>query len=836
MALIDIVTNYYDESKLPQPPQNPVIYPDEWRMKIQNQPVGATSNYDLSSGCYYGLGAESAMSNISYMDVRKMFNDKQADPNMSGTTHFTTSYGVSDFTFSIGRLTPDATNTNDTGRNAFIGNAPKKGTVYNVVPYNQRVYPSPNNKEVSKYYKVYENFSLNWTPISRFMFRDVIATIYVDATDNLSEHNSTTYTLENYLANQTSAKPYITGVWLKLFINLPNSYTMDTEDPENPELVWNKRFIAFPEGDPSDWNNPIPWNLVYGERGSLIPNPRCAITHLQSTNIEYNATNWAFNVNTLGNGNAYFKILGGLQSPSTNHTSVRVLGQSGEIHNEGEAYIPFALLDTWNIQATLLPTNQTNKHSLSYRAYRNYDDTFEEECMQQAACFCLFFMKRVPNGNQDLEDLDVYLGIPENGVGHGKYTNDPNKKKTSFQWDGRSDGTSYKSGSGGGASGTPSVSQHDKTRWNTGFNFSDPFHQVYVLSSGDLEIIANSLFEWINNSAVVPPTGIVTEVLDLVDAAIAAFGTNNPLDTIVSLRRFPFNIPHTGNPHLVHLGLYNVGGSGPAPTNLIYTFDQTVDFPTYFGTNKASFLDYEPYTKAELLIPYCGMVSIPTQKFVNKTITVRYVCDLMTGQLTAYVMADDVVYTSIKSTCAFEIPVTGIDMATLTANYTNSNLSAQSAALTTSASIIAGLMKNATSIASKGIVGSAIGAVSDVGETLYNNYIPNAKASYDINHVDVPYSSVGNASSICAGYSTQTAALYIYKTELLTENLEDFRRVNGFACCDSGTLNSLSTSDDSPAYKAEGYVEVSEINLDNLNATATVKNMIKSMLANGIYI
>ena len=132
MGKIDITDRYNQD------------WPSDWRMKVRDQAIGGSPPYDMSEGCYCGLGIESAMSNISYMDLRRMREEKIANPDAPGTTDFTTSYNVSDFTFSIGRLPAGSSETGDAGGNAFIGNVPGLNSkVYNVIPSFQRVSPTP---------------------------------------------------------------------------------------------------------------------------------------------------------------------------------------------------------------------------------------------------------------------------------------------------------------------------------------------------------------------------------------------------------------------------------------------------------------------------------------------------------------------------------------------------------------------------------------------------------------------------------------------------------------------------------------------------------------------
>ena len=58
----------------------------------------------------------------------------------------------------------------------------------------------------------------------------------------------------------------------------------------------------------------------------------------------------------------------------------------------------------------------------------------------------------------------------------------------------------------------------------------------------------------------------------------------------------------------------------------IYNFGN-LEIPEYFG----GFLDYEPYTKLQLFLPYCGIQSIKADDVIGHTVNLALVCDLTKG-------------------------------------------------------------------------------------------------------------------------------------------------------------------------------------------------------------
>ena len=796
MALLDINTVYGAD------------YPDDWKMKVNSTPVGGIANYDLSYACYCGLGVESAMSNLAFYDAERVYQAKDENPDAVLDPDFVTSYNCSDFTFAFCRSSAYMGNTSDGQSNAFIGNLDGENSkLINVYPSYQRTAPTPIKPNLNAN-GLYDGYGLNWTPISRFMFRDLIMVIYVTATNNLDNTNSSTFTLDEYISQRTASHPHITSVELVPYMNIPTTYTDDPTKYEN----WSKNWLPCP-------NVGFPFTDIYGGTSG---NQYCGITHLNNTGIEYNQINWAMNFESFvatASGKNNFRILGNLLSTTPNKTTVYLTG-AGDTVDLGQAYLPFALTSKWHVAFR----NVVNQHRITYRAYRDYDETFEEEAMTQAACFGLFFMRKNPTSTQDILSSDVYMGILRNGVGHGEYTNRLDDKKNAFQYDGRSDGTGYHAGGGGGGSG-PDLDGDIKTPWNKDFNFNDNFHNIYVISENDVRNMSNDLVEW---TATLQPTDITDIFKTVTDFSYKEFLTNNPLECVVSLKKFPFEIPHSGAQSAVRLGNYTTAASGYSPNNLVYVWEQQIFFPCRDQSKGACFLDYEPYTTAELLIPYAGTVQIPPSKFLNHYINVKYVCDLQTGQMTVYISSDDALFTSVKSNVAFEIAVTGLDKATLDSQYNNANVSAGQQALSIGSDIL-GIGKSGVGVLgqiARGNVQNAldntVSTFGDIAQTALNAQ----SAAYDIEHIRTPFSQVGNASPICSGYGAQTAILYVFRP-VVTANLESFRQNHGFACCDVGSINSLGLT---------GYNQFASVDLSGFNATAEEKNIINGILQGGFYV
>lgn len=88
----------------------------------------------------------------------------------------------------------------------------------------------------------------------------------------------------------------------------------------------------------------------------------------------------------------------------------------------------------------------------------------------------------------------------------------------------------------------------------------------------------------------------------------------------------------------------------------------SVSLAEYFGTA----MDYSPHTDLRLYLPFCGMVQLDANRCIGGTISVKYRCDSMTGNVCAYVFLTDrtgetTALVTATGNCAISIPITGND-------------------------------------------------------------------------------------------------------------------------------------------------------------------------------
>ena len=204
------------------------------------------------------------------------------------------------------------------------------------------------------------------------------------------------------------------------------------------------------------------------------------------------------------------------------------------------------------------------------------------------------------------------------------------------------------------------------------------FCTVYVPSQAELITMANYL--WSGSF----DTSLVLKLF------------SNPMDSIIGLSAVPLDL--VGSPEQISLGGVALTGiTMPKYTGRTSVKVEmgTVNIAKRFG----AYLDYDPYTEFSIYLPFVGYKSIKADDIMEKTISLTYSIDILTGACVAYLRptGGSVMY-EWSGQCAIQIPVTG-------ANWDNIFRSAVSTAVTLgtamfappSAPVLAGAVASAAS-------------------------------------------------------------------------------------------------------------------------------------------
>lgn len=136
---------------------------------------------------------------------------------------------------------------------------------------------------------------------------------------------------------------------------------------------------------------------------------------------------------------------------------------------------------------------------------------------------------------------------------------------------------------------------------------------------------------------------------------------SNPLETILGLHIIPFE--PTGTTEYIKLGnvTTNIQAKKINDTNFLSFDCGTVTIAKYFN----AYLDFAPYTKTQLYLPFIGYVTLDTDDIISKPINLSYYVDILTGACTAIISVNGSVLYQFSGNCAYSIPVTGADLSNI---------------------------------------------------------------------------------------------------------------------------------------------------------------------------
>ena len=174
---------------------------------------------------------------------------------------------------------------------------------------------------------------------------------------------------------------------------------------------------------------------------------------------------------------------------------------------------------------------------------------------------------------------------------------------------------------------------------------------------------------------------------------------NNPMDCILGLTIIPVNVPHGGAREITVGNIITTVSCDICPTQYVKVDCGTFTFNRHDMTN--SYLDYSPYSKCYLYLPFIGVQEINIDDFMQSTMHVVYHVDILTGAMFCYVMRDNSVMYTYMGQCAENVPLSS-------SSYSNTIGSIMSAAASivgvasaaatggASAPVAAGLLTGAT--------------------------------------------------------------------------------------------------------------------------------------------
>ena len=258
----------------------------------------------------------------------------------------------------------------------------------------------------------------------------------------------------------------------------------------------------------------------------------------------------------------------------------------------------------------------------------------------------------------------------------------------------------------------------------------------------------------------------------------------NPMDCILGLSIVPVSVPNGGLKE-VFVGNISTGVSMTVASSQYVIVDcGTLNVNEFWG----AYLDYDPYTKAEIYLPYIGTHPISVDDIMGKSVHVVYHIDILSGACTAFVKCGGSVLYEFIGQCSSSIPVTGND-------WTN---------------VINGVLSVSAAIGTMVATGGATApmAASSIASTAVNSMKSNVEKS-------------GSMSGTGGMLAVQTPYLILTRPRQATPAHQN--EFMGYPSFITSKLGSLS-----------GYTVVEEIHLENISGTEQEISEIENLLKTGV--
>ena len=196
---------------------------------------------------------------------------------------------------------------------------------------------------------------------------------------------------------------------------------------------------------------------------------------------------------------------------------------------------------------------------------------------------------------------------------------------------------------------------------------------------------------------------------------------------------------------------------------------------------------------------------------------------MITGACTAFVICNDDVIETTSGNCAIDLPLSGLQSATLDSQYNTLKRQYTSNGITTGIGIIGGAVAISVGIATGGVAAAIAGGLAMTGSILKG--VENEKSiDYEMSHIQAPFKIISTASGNISQAYDMRCKMLIKRPVIGEYDNKIYADTIGHACLKNTTVGKIS-----------GFT-VGDINLDNIDRTAEEKALIKNAFVTGVYL
>ena len=313
----------------------------------------------------------------------------------------------------------------------------------------------------------------------------------------------------------------------------------------------------------------------------------------------------------------------------------------------------------------------------------------------------------------------------------------------------------------------------------------------------------------------------------------------NPIDAVITVSMLPVSIPH-GTSEEVKVMYIPTGVSMPPATTQFVDVDcGNLFIDEYYG----SALDYNPYTKVSIFLPFIGMVDLDTDEVMNKTIFLKYRVDIVSGSCVAKIFVGDAQDNSclyqFTGDCSIAMPMNSADFS----GYRAAFISAAKAVTMGVAAAGGGIAAAAEASRITSELTGGFEGQSEEGRSRYEQAVRNVASDVKSSATPVSFGDSAKSNAVntvgevtsgklqiqhASGFGGNSGMLGIRRPYVIIKrpnmcNPETYGKYNGRPCEMYLSLATLS-----------GYTEVQNIQLTGFSATNPELGEIASLLRGGV--
>ena len=297
---------------------------------------------------------------------------------------------------------------------------------------------------------------------------------------------------------------------------------------------------------------------------------------------------------------------------------------------------------------------------------------------------------------------------------------------------------------------------------------------------------------------------------------------NNPFDGVITLFEL-YCTPTDVGSQTIKSGFLDSGINSAVISRYTQIDCGTIGIPEYYG----NYLDYSPYSKAHVYLPFIGIVELNVDDIVGHAVNITYRIDEYNGACIAMITVakvtevngEQVEYSNtmyqFSGNCSVELPLAGGTQAAIKAGMMQADAYQTAATISAGASIVGGLGSL--------LLGSIGGAISGIGQAASSYAYGQASA---LSHMLSGKSTVQKSGSFGASHGALGIKTpFIVVTRPKQIQVPNYNELYGY-----------------PAHKmvyvgdCTGFLRCREVHVVSATASNEEKVLIEQLMKTGVYV